>query len=177
MDKYRKLFEKGSNEYINQLRKINWFDNPYLNEEKIIDEIKNTYSPPYFVNSLIQVGYLVEFYGNTQLNHILECLQSTLPNLKYSIEEDGLNLKIKNYNDYLKVDIENFELGEGEDSFVQMHINPFLTRAGIAYNFFELPPGDETASLVFVKEETYQKAIEIGIIPDFLGYFVMNDFD
>lgn len=78
-------------------------------------------------------------------------------------------------NEYsIQLNIEEFEAGEGETGFVETKINEILDKENFEYRFYNLPPDDETCSFIFVKPEVYKKALEKGVIPDFMGYYAVN---
>jgi hypothetical protein len=174
MDIYKATFEKGTENYIAALDKIGWFENPYINASAMKNEIMECTFLPYLATKLIQTSYVIEFEGADQVAHILDALQTVLKDLTYEITETAILLKLHNHSAHIEIDFDEFDPGEGEDSFVAMVINPFLREAQVTYQFYELPPDDEAAGLIFVTPEHYKKAIEIGLIPDFMGYFAVN---
>lgn len=94
--------------------------------------------------------------------------------MNFNIDEKSIHLKVGRFTENIIVNYDELEVGEGTDSFVATVINPFLHKAGVKFQFYEMPPDDETASLIFVKPEKYKTAIEKGLIPDFMGYYAVN---
>lgn len=176
MDKYKANFEQGAEHYINLLEEINWFDNPYVNKEELIEQINESTYPPYFGTFLSQLGYLSEYGGEDQLNDVLNAVVQFIPNSDFAIEENGVLFRV-NGNEYpIELNVEDFEVGEGQESFVETVINEILRRENSEYQFYELPHSDEASSLIFVKPEVYKKAVETGVIPDEMGYYLINDY-
>ncbi|MEO1033367.1 MAG: hypothetical protein AAFX55_18405 [Bacteroidota bacterium] len=174
MDKYKSVFEKGNQNYIDELHKIDWFQNPYINAQEMESEIMECSFLPYLATRLRQTGYTLDFYGTEQVEHIFDCLKKVLKDLDYEINENSVSIKINDYSEHVEINFDEFEAGEGDDSFVATIINPFLNKAGFEYQFYEMPLDDETASFIFVTPEKYKTAIEKGLIPDFMGYYAVN---
>lgn len=175
VDKYKNVFEKGADNYIELLETINWFDNPYLEKKEIIKDIKECDFLPYLATTLVQTRHVLDFFGAEQIKYMLESLkEDIIKDLKFKMSNNILKLELNGCIEVLEIPLDDFEVGEGEDSFISRFINPFIKKAGISYQFFNMPPDDENASLIFVKENTYREAIEIGVIPDFIGYFAVN---
>jgi hypothetical protein len=174
MDIYKALFEKGNENYIKTLHQIGWFENPYINAEELKKEIRECTFQPYLATKLLQVSYVEESYGSEQVTAIFDALNEVLKDLQFEIKENAILLTLGEYSEQIEIDFEAFEVGEGEDSFVATVINPFLKKANMAYQFYELPPDDESASFIFVTPEKYTKALQVGLIPDFMGYFAVN---
>lgn len=174
MDKYKENFEKGAEYYIKLLEEIKWFDNPHVKKDEIIEKISKSAFPPYYATYLTQLAYESESDGEDQLNDVLNSITQFVPNSDFEITEDGVMFRI-NDNEYLiEVDVEEFEVGEGRESFVETVINEILRKENSEYFFYELPPDDQVASLIFAKLEVYKDALEKGVIPDFMGYYAVN---
>ncbi len=174
MDKYKSVFKKGNKNYIDELNKIDWFENPYINTQEIKKEIMDCSFQPYLATRLMQTGYTHDFYGTEQVEHIFDCLKKVFNDLEYEIKENSILIKISDYSENVEINFEEFEAGEGDDSFVSTVINPFLIKVGLEYQFYEMPPDDETASLIFVTPKKYKSATAKGLIPDFMGYYAVN---
>ena len=174
MDIYKENFEKGAVHFIDLLYEINWFDNPYLDKDEIVNQIKACTFPPYYGTYLRQLGFSSEYGGEEQLIDILNILIEFIPNSSYEINAYGVKLYIGN-NDYdIVLNVAEFAVGEGEDGFLETTINEILDSENLVYRFYELPPDDDNCSFVFVKPEVYKKALEKGVIPDFFGYYAVN---
>lgn len=174
MDKYKDNFEKGAEHYIKLLDEIEWFINPYVNKEEIIEQIMNSTFSPYYGTYLSQLAYQSEYGGEDQLNDVLNSVIQFIPNSTFEIIKDGVIFRV-NDNEYpIELNVEEFEVGEGSESFVETVINEILKTEGSAFLFYELPPADEVSSLIFVKPEIYKLALEKGVIPDFMGYYAVN---
>lgn len=174
MDIYKENFEKGAEHYINLLTEINWFDNPYVDKDKLINTIKNSTFPPYYSTYLRQLSFVSEYRGEDQLNDVLNLLLKFIPNSNYNINENGVTLTIENSEYTILLNIEEFEAGEGKDGFVETKINDILNNENLDYRFYNLPPDDETCSFIFVKPAVYKKALKEGVIPEFMGYYAVN---
>jgi hypothetical protein len=174
MDKYKENFEKGATHYIKMLEEINWFDNPHVKKEEVINNLNKSTFPPYFGTYLRQLGFTTDYEGQDQLEDVLNATLEFIPNSSFEINEDGLLIKV-NGNEYiLDIDINEFEAGEGEEGFVETELNEILEKENIEYRFYNLPPDDETCSFIYTKPEIYKNALEKGIIPDFMGYYAVN---
>ena len=174
MDKYKENFENGAEHYIKLLEDIKWFNNPFINKEEIIEKINNSNFPPYYATYLTQFSYDAEYGGEDQLNDVLNTVTRIIPNSKFEIIDDGIILTINGNNYTILLEIDEFEVGEGRESFIETEINEILKKENSEYLFYELPPADESASLIFVKPEVYKDALEKGVIPDFMGYYAVN---
>ena len=174
MDKYKENFEKGATHFIEMLEKIDWFNNPYVKKEEVINSINKSTFPPYFGTYLRQLGFTTDCEGKDQLEDVLNATLEFIPNSSFEITEDRVLIKI-NENEYkLDIDIYEFEAGEGDEGFVETELNDILEKENIEYRFYNLPPDDETCSYIFTKPEIYKNALENGIIPDFMGYYAVN---
>ena len=174
MDKYKENFEKGTEHYIKLLEEIKWFDNPYVEKDKVIENITKCTFPPNYSTYLRQIGYLTDYAGIFQLTGVLDETLKFIPDSRYEITDNTLTVFVKDEDYIFDFDVNEFEAGEGIEGFAEAYLNQILEKEGIEYRFYELPPDDETVSLIFVKPEVYKQAIKYGIIPDFLGYFAVN---
>lgn len=183
MDKYEELFKKGADAYVEALIRTGWFDSPYVDEHEVINSIKSCKAPYHFATRLTQAALILDSGFNQFLfDELMDTVCQFVSKSSYSFTKEGTDLYIVltiNGNNYtIKIDLMEFEYGEGnEDScFMNYFINKALDEEQLEYRFYELPPDDEAHSYVFVKPETYRKALEFGVIPDFLGYYVVNDY-
>lgn len=182
MDKYKNLFEKGKDAYLSALESINWFDNKYLSKEKIIRELEECNFPPYYLLSLSQVSFDSEGFDEEidSYKNLMKQLTFFSPNSKFTIEgtvEDFSISTIINNNEYkieINDSIKKDDLIYDNTELVIEYIDNIIVQEIFEYKFYELPPADQAYNLIFVKPEIYNKALEIGIIPDFIGYLAVN---
>jgi hypothetical protein len=180
MDNYKSLFEQGKNAYLKALEAINWFDNPYVSKTQIIKNIQECGFDPYLVLTLTQVSYDSEGF-NEDINAIKSLMDQYIkfiPTGSYRFEGSNRQYKLittVNNNNYdYQIDLDTFDPENVETYFVGDYINKILERENIIYRFYELPPGGQDAALIYVTPSMYNKAIEIGLIPDFIGYLAVN---
>jgi len=184
MDKYKELFDKGANAYIEVLISIEWFDNLYVDKDKIISDIKSCKYPPYFATYLEQWGLMVDVgYDEDYFTDLMNGICQFIPNSSYYFMKDEEEFYIvftigENVYD-IKIDFNEFVFGKGDDGdcFLNYFINTILEKEQSEYRFYEMPPDDETGSYIFVKPETYQKALDLGVIPDCMGYYAVMTYE
>lgn len=174
MDKYKENFEKGPQHYIQLLEEINWFSSPYVNKEELLTTIENCTFPPYYGTYLAQYAFDSAYDGLDLLEDVLHYIQRIIPTFQFEILTDKILITFTETTYPIPLDIASFELGESPTNFFEEVINPLLEQEQSAYLFYELPPSDQCSSLVFVKPEVYNQAIERGVIPDFMGYYAIN---
>jgi hypothetical protein len=177
MDKYKELFEKGSKAYIAALERINWFDNLYVDKENIVTQIEACTFPPYFATHLSQMVFAVEFIGEELFEDCFNEVVKFLPGSSYNLqrEENCLHVcvSLKSGEYKTSIDLQDFDFADFDNFFCDF-INQLSNAENSEYRFYELPPDDESAQYIYVKPEVYKQALDLGIIPDFMGYFAVN---
>jgi hypothetical protein len=163
-DKYKELFEKGADTYIETLINIDWFDNPHIDKSEMMNKIKSCGYAPYFSTCLWQSILEVNCaYGEPFFEAFMNMICQFIPKSSYSFikENDKLYIILTiDKNIYkTKIDMGDFEFLDGDDD--NCILNYFINKMGL---------------YIFVKPETYQKALKIGVIPEFMGYYAVNDY-
>jgi hypothetical protein len=135
------------------------------------------------------IGRLYSYYALTAVCFDAECIEETGPS-RFSYYGVLLQLAEGSYGQFIPEDIVD-ELDEKEevariafrhggkqfsceipwtsdwfDDTVIDLVNGALEESGCAARFIELPVSDQMVYLAFVKPETYQRAVALGLIPD-----------
>ncbi len=179
MDKYKELYKKGSHAFIETLENIGWFENPYIDKNAIIKDIESCSYPPCFVTCLSQIMLYPEWVDKSLFEDFMKSIRKFIPDFEYEVNTDDvyyhISIQIRSEKYSTSYNIENFDISDFDSIFLNDFINSSLGKSSINYRIYELPPADESTSYIYVTPEIYQKALEIGIIPDEAGYFIINN--
>lgn len=183
MDKYLSLTKEGIDTYLQTLSDINWF-NIQPNDKKVIAERLNEQKQNKdFVFSLYNLWFDAEGFEDHKLyesllDEILEIVQVPVlqKNVSYNEENNSVSISLttqKATYDY-KIILDDF--GDWiDENFIDIFINEQILKGeNIENKFLALPMCDQTIQFVFVPQSTYDAAVDKGIIPQELNYFITD---
>jgi len=178
MDKYKILTNQGKAKYLAKLDEIGWFNNAQNKKTKIEKSINEISNSEFLMFRLSHIGFDAEGFDDSEdykrlINNIIKfpfCNQLSAE--VNQLDTTTISIKIKGGNNYeLEIDTEesfgwfDFELIEFMNDIVFQNEN-------IIERLFAVPPCDQTVDLVFISETLYELAIENGVFPDDMEYFM-----
>jgi len=182
MDKYNKLVSKGQEAYLNALNEIGWFEISNNSKEEIEKRLSKTNKPTNYLFSLYDLGFDGEGFENPDvyeylLNEIwgIVGLDIVKMSVFYARASNSIEIEVQTkLSSYTR----SIELNSDwiEDNFIEEFVNnQILAGENINKKFFELPTDDQCSQYIFVTQSVYDKAIELGVIPDDLGFFYYQE--
>jgi hypothetical protein len=178
-DKYQELTSRGKNEYLQALENIGWFNFSNNHKEEIKNRLNKTKENIYFASCLYDLCFDAEdFEDDEDYKYLLERIIKIM-----HIKEFKLDVEYLKDNNNVKIEIEiknnvykyyvNFDEEAGWIGVIDEYINKkILVEENINKKFLPIPSYDETIKFIYMTNEIYEKAIEIGIIPEEKKYFI-----
>jgi hypothetical protein len=184
MDKYKNLTSKGKVAYLEALKNIGWFDFSNNTKEEIGDridhELNKSKENADFMFCLYDLWFDREGFEEDDdykflLEEIIEIIKLNCKlTVEYSKFENNIKIQIKTENNVYTYYVNNFRYVSGwiDEKIIEVYINYDLLYGEKTNKIFiELPSSDQTVQFVYMPEEIYKKAIEVGIIPEDKDYF------
>ena len=181
LDKYTSLTTQGVEAYLKALTNINWFDYKTNDKNEIIERLKNQSNNNNLVFCIYNLWFDAEGFEDDEsydnlLDEILEIigLENSSKKVNYNENDNSVSISItiekRTYN--YKIDLDEFGEWIDED-FINIFINEQLLKGeNIINRFLPLPSSDQTVQFVFVPESMYNDAVDKGVIPEDLNYFM-----
>ncbi len=181
LDKYTSLTTQGVEAYLKALTNINWFDYKTNDKNEIIERLKNQSNNNNLVFCIYNLWFDAEGFEDDEsydnlLDEILEIigLENSSKKVNYNENDNSVSISItiekRTYN--YKIDLDEFGDWIDED-FINIFINEQLLKGeNIINRFLPLPSSDQTVQFVFVPESMYNDAVDKGVIPEDLNYFM-----
>lgn len=185
MDKYISLTTQGVDAYLQALTDINWFDIKQNNKAEIFNRLTKQDNHKNFVFCLYNLWFDSEGFEDDKsysslLDEILEIIGLTTlsKTVIYNTDSNSVNISLTTEKSTYSYKIDLDEFGDWiDEDFINTFINKqVLGGENIDNSFLVLPMSDQTVQFVFVPQSTYDKAVDKGIIPEHLNYF-MSDIE
>jgi hypothetical protein len=90
MDKYKDAFEKGADNYIETLQKIGWFNNPFIDKDQVITNLRNCHFSPYLSTQLTQMRVDPEDISRFFFENCLTYICEFIPCSPFDFEGSGV---------------------------------------------------------------------------------------
>ena len=179
MDKYKELTSKGKDEYLKALEKIGWFEFSNNSKEVIQKKLNEIAENERFVFCLYDLSFDAEGFEDdysykSLLNEIFKIigLKDYKINVEYN-KENNLQIAIETKTNVYEYCVDLNETGDWVDeSLIDGYIRNILVEEKTNKGLFPIPPEDQTAVFIYISESIYNSAVENGIIPSELGYFM-----
>jgi hypothetical protein len=191
MDKYKELTSKGKIEYIKALESIGWFDFSNNTKHVIQERINNVKENIEFMFCLYDLlVYTVSYEEEESYRDLLEQIIKIIKlhgcklKVKYlvkkgdfemGIDEIGImEMEIVVKNNVYKYSVNLSEIaGWFDENIIDEYINNNLfVGEKINKKIIPLPYSEQTDPYVFMPYDIFEKAINIGIIPENENYFM-----
>lgn len=172
IDPYGILTAKGKTEYLEVLKKNDWFKRKEdVRKKEIIYAIQNDLDVRYLFLALEDFNFDTEGFETAEsykklLNELINIagVQKKIKNVKVFRKGHLINISVLVNNNYLEYKI---NINENQDwidlNFVGLFINEqLLSKADCTQKFFLLPAIDQIGNLIFISAEELEEAIKIG---------------
>ena len=182
MDSYLELVSQGKEAFVEAAFSIGWFEYSSLTYENVSERLTKMDDEKFFVFSLSEAAFDAEGFESeesyqsvlAELLRLTEYMKDAELKCEFDDETRSIGISIQGKQKQYCYSVDTDENGDWFDENV---IESFLNKTvlpgeGLDLRFFVLPPCDQTANLVFVPEAMYEEAVERGLIPGEMGYFM-----
>ena len=182
MDNYMKLVSQGKKAFVEAAFSIGWFEYSSLTYKNVLRRLTKINDKKFFVFSLSEVMFDAEGFESeesyqsvlTELLQLTEYMKDAELKCKFDNETQSIKISIQGKQKRYSYSV---DADENEDWFDENVVESFLNETvlpgeGLELRFFVLPPCDQTANVVFVPQAMYDEAVERGLIPGEMGYFM-----
>lgn len=182
--KYERLVAKGSEAYVSELEKTEWFKGRSETPQEFLNKLKAQTAEQSFCEELIDFNFFdTDIDGNGDpkdykqtITDILKGTVFPLDSVEADYNQEELFLSIKTTTNhtykfsFVPFNAENLELADVIENF----LNKILSKEDLAEQFFSIPGQGSLFAWTITTKKTYQAIKRRGLIPDpdyFMDYW------